>query len=55
MVGSTVTDGPFPETKEVVGGVFLIAGADYEDAVAVASTCPHLEFGRIEVRRVDPV
>jgi len=55
MVGSTVTDGPFPETKEVVGGVFVIAAANYEDAVEVARTCPHLEFGRIEVRRVDPV
>lgn len=55
MVGRTVTDGPFPETKEVVGGVFVIAAANYDDAVALASTCPHLDFGRIEVRRVDPV
>lgn len=55
MVGRTVTDGPFPETKEVVGGVFVIAAANYDDAVEVARTCPHLEFGRIEVRRVDPV
>ena len=55
MVGRTVTDGPFPETKEVVGGVFVIAAANYDDAVALASTCPHLDFGRIELRRVDPV
>lgn len=55
MVGGTVTDGPFPETKEVVGGVFIIAAANFDEAVEVARTCPHLEFGRIEVRRVDPV
>jgi hypothetical protein len=49
-----VTDGPFPETKEVVGGYFLVAAASYEEAVQLASTCPHLDFGRIEVRRVEP-
>ena len=51
----SVKDGPFPETKEVVGGVFLVVAASYEDAVELASTCPHLEFGRIEIRRVEPV
>lgn len=51
---ATVTDGPFPETKEVVGGYFLISAESYEQAVEIASTCPHLDFGRIEVRRIDP-
>jgi hypothetical protein len=49
-----IIDGPFPETKEVIGGYFVIAAAGYDEAVAIASTCPHLDFGRIEVRRIEP-
>ena len=52
--GRTVTDGPFPETKEVVGGYFVISAASYDEAVELSSTCPHLDFGRIEVRRIEP-
>ena len=52
--GRTVTDGPFPETKEVVGGYFVISAASYDEAVKLSSTCPHLDFGRIEVRRIEP-
>jgi hypothetical protein len=49
-----VTDGPYAETKEVVGGYWIIQAADYEEAVRVASTCPTLEFGgRLEVREVE--
>ena len=49
----TVTDGPFPETKEVTGGYFLLEAETYEEAVALASSCPHLDFGRIEIRRIE--
>lgn len=48
-----VTDGPYLETKEVVGGYFLIEAASYEEAVAVARTCPHVEFGTTEVRAIE--
>ena len=49
-----VTDGPFSEAKEVLGGYFLIAAATYEDAVDRARDCPHLEYGgAIEVRAID--
>lgn len=49
-----VTDGPYAETKEVIGGYWIIQAADYGEAVRVASTCPTLEFGgRLEVREVD--
>lgn len=51
----TVADGPYSETKEVIGGLYLIEAADYDEAVRIASTCPHLDFGWIEVREVDPV
>ena len=51
----TFKDGPFNETKEVIGGYFLILAKDLEEAVAIAKTCPVLDSGinaRIEVRAV---
>jgi hypothetical protein len=48
---STVTDGPFAEAKEVVGGYWLIQARSKEEAVEWASRCPG-ENCRIEVRRV---
>jgi hypothetical protein len=48
-----VTDGPYSETKEVVGGFFLIKAADYNEAVEYAKTCPHAQFGRTEIREID--
>ena len=51
---TSVTDGPYAESKEVVGGYYIISAGDYEEAVRVAQTCPHLKFGgRIEVRQID--
>ena len=49
----SVTDGPYSEAKEVLGGLFLIQARDYEHAVEVAESCPHMKFGRIEVRKID--
>ena len=49
------TDGPHTESKEVLGGYYLVAAASYEDAVARASDCPHLDFGAIEIREIDSV
>lgn len=49
-----VTDGPFAETKEIIGGYWVITAADYNEAVKLASGCPSLEFGsRVEVREVE--
>ena len=53
--GGAVTDGPFTEAKEVMAGLFVIAAKDYDEAVAIAATCPHTEFGTIEVREVQPM
>lgn len=47
------TDGPYSETKEVLGGFYLIQAANYDEAVARASDHPHLEYGgTIEVRQL---
>jgi hypothetical protein len=47
-----VTDGPYAEAKEVVGGYWLIQTRSREEAVEWASRCPAGEGDRIEVRRV---
>ena len=48
----SVTDGPFAETKEQVGGFFLIDAGDLNEAVQVASKFPSVRFGSMEVRPV---
>ncbi|MGH7990037.1 MAG: YciI family protein [Limisphaerales bacterium] len=48
-----VVDGPFAESKEAIGGYFLLAVEDLDEAVAIAQKCPGLPFGaKIEVRPV---
>ncbi|MDQ6782771.1 MAG: YciI family protein [Actinomycetota bacterium] len=49
--GFVVTDGPFVETKEALGGYYLIEAADLDEALAVAKQVPAL-FGGVEVRPV---
>lgn len=49
-----ILDGPFSESKEVVGGYFAIRAASYDDAIEVARGCPHLGFGgTIEIREIE--
>ena len=50
----TVTDGPFAEAKEVLGGYGLIEVADFDEALALAKTWPLLQLGQsVEIRPVD--
>jgi len=48
----SVTDGPFVETKEQVGGFFLINARDLNEAIQVASKFPSVRLGSMEVRPV---
>ena len=50
-----VTSGPFAETKEQVGGFFLIDAKDLDDAVEIASRWPSARLGAIEVRPIEEV
>jgi hypothetical protein len=50
--GASVTDGPFTESNEVMGGYYTIEAATWDEAVNLALTNPHLKFGSIEVREV---
>jgi hypothetical protein len=49
----SVTDGPFAETKEQIGGFFLIEARDLHEAIAVAAKWPSARIGSIEVRPVE--
>ena len=48
-----VKDGPYVESKEVVGGYYLLKADSYEHAVQLCEGHPNLQFGSIEIRQVD--
>ena len=45
-------DGPYSETKEVLGGFYVIEARDYDEAVKLALDHPHAQYGTIEVRKL---
>jgi len=49
--GFAVTDGPFAETKEALGGYYLIEAANLDEAIAIAKQVP-AQFGGVEVRPI---
>jgi hypothetical protein len=51
----TATDGPYTETKEIIGGYFLVEADSLEEAVELAKGCPAAAFGGIEVRELIPM
>lgn len=48
----TITDGPFAETREQLGGYFLIEARDQQEAIAIATRIPGARKGTVEVRPV---
>ncbi len=51
----SVVDGPYTESKEIIGGVFEIQAENYDQAVETARDCPHLEYGTIEIREIEMI
>jgi hypothetical protein len=49
---TTITDGPFAETKELVGGVFVMELPDLDEAIRIASLVPTAEHGSLEIRPI---
>ena len=47
-----VTDGPFAETKEQLGGFYMIEAKDLDEAIAIAARIPSARTGSIEVRPI---
>jgi hypothetical protein len=51
--GTSVSDGPFAETKEQLGGFFLIEAKDLDEALGLAARWPSARIGSIEVRPIE--
>lgn len=51
---SKLIDGPFTESKEMVGGFFLLDVASRQEAVEIAKQCPAARFATVEVRELAP-
>lgn len=49
---TTTTDGPFAETKETLGGFYIVEAADLDEAIAYAAMIPGARHGSIEVRPI---
>jgi hypothetical protein len=47
-----ITDGPFAETTEQLGGYFLVEAANLDDAIAIAGRIPAVRWGTVEIRPV---
>jgi hypothetical protein len=48
----SITDGPFAETKEQLGGYYLIEAPDLNGAIEAASMCPGAKYGSVELRPI---
>ena len=49
--GGIVQDGPFAETKEMVGGYYIFTAADWDEAIAIAKGCPTFDHGgKVQLR-----
>jgi hypothetical protein len=51
--GLKVTDGPHSESKEIIGGFWILEASSYDEALKLASDSPHLEHGSLELREIE--
>jgi hypothetical protein len=51
----TVTDGPFAETREPLGGYYLVEAKNLDEAIALAARIPGAKYGSVEVRPIWPM
>ncbi|MGH7600146.1 MAG: YciI family protein [bacterium] len=53
--GKIAVDGPYVETKEIVGGFYHFDAKDIDEATEISRACPHLGFGgSVEIREINP-
>jgi hypothetical protein len=50
-----ITDGPFAETREQLGGFFIVDAENLDDAIDIAGTIPAGKFGTVEIRPMVPI
>ena len=51
----TVIDGPYIETKDVIGGYFVVEADSVEEATELGRTCPAAAYGGVEIRAIIPM
>jgi hypothetical protein len=51
---SSMVDGPFAESKEMIGGFFLLTTEKRDEAIAIARACPAVRWATVEVRELGP-
>lgn len=51
---TSITDGPFAEAKEMIGGIFMLTCKTREQAIEIAADCPAAKWATIEVRELGP-
>ncbi|MBB4841655.1 hypothetical protein HNP55_000150 [Paucibacter oligotrophus] len=49
-----ITDGPFAEAKEMIGGFFLLQNVSHAEALEIAQRCPAAQWATVELRRLAP-
>lgn len=52
---TTVVDGPFTESREVIGGYFVVKADSREEALEIAAACPAAAYGAVEVHPIIPM
>ena len=52
---TSITDGPFAETKECLAGFYMVEARDLNEAIQIASRVPPAQIGSIEVRPIRPI
>lgn len=50
---TVVKDGPYAESREVIGGFFTFTADSFDRAAELARDCPHLDYGVVEIREVE--
>ena len=54
--GNIITDGPYAEVKEMIGGYLVVKADSIDEAVKMAESCPNIKYGgNVEVRTVMPI
>ncbi|MBW8889232.1 MAG: hypothetical protein JF616_15870 [Fibrobacteres bacterium] len=51
---TVLTDGPFLESKDIIGGYVILLAKDYDEAVGLVKDCPLLDHCQLEVRKLGP-
>jgi hypothetical protein len=51
---ASIVDGPFAESKEMIGGFFVLTCEDRAQAIAIAQSCPAAQWATVEVRELGP-